>query len=417
QRNWLEPCRTVVDLLGVGLNIDKMGIPFNFRNQVWNIIRLLTQHPDPTQKKESSYYNSNNSYTIAINSVRGEAMETVVRYALWIRRHFEQIPESAGQLQRGFDEMPEVREVLDEHLNLEIEPSLAIRSVYGKWFPWLGLLDRQWANQSIGKIFPRDETFNNLRCAAWETYISFSGAYDDIFDLLHEEYCYAVEYINIISIEQEKLTRTNEGLANHLMTFYWRGKLNLDEGELLTRFFELASNELRGYALEFLGRSLKNTENDIEPEILNSLQLLWKKRLETACNSSEPNSYATELAAFGWWFGSAKFEDSWAILQIKQILELIGKIDTDFLVLKRLTILADTMPESVVECLDLMIKKDNSSWDKYGWRNETRSILSKVIKSNSGQARQTAVDIIQYLGKRGNLEYRELLNLSPDFGS
>ncbi|MFN6197497.1 MAG: hypothetical protein ACK4YS_02725 [Aphanizomenon sp.] len=418
QRNWIEPCRMVVDLVGVGLNIDTMGIPFDFRNQVWNILRLLTQHPDPTPERENEYHSSNNSYSeLAINTVRGEAMHTVVRYALWIRRHFEQSPELEERLERGFDEMPEVRQLLDKHLNLDIEPSLAIRSVYGQWLPWLTLLDPLWANQSIRKIFPPDENLSNLRCAVWESYINFSGVYDNVFDLLHEEYRYVIEQINTTTIEPENLTHSDEGLAVHLMTFYWRGKLNLDEGGLLTRFFELASDKLRGYALEFMGRSLKNTENDIEPEILNSLQLLWKNRLETACNSSEPNSYATELAAFGWWFGSAKFEDSWAISQIKQVLELVGKLDPDFLVLKRLAILADTMPKSVVECLELMIKKDKSEWGIYGWRNETKTILSKVIQSNSDQARKTAVDIIHDLGKRGNQELRDLLNLIPNLGS
>ncbi|MEH1928500.1 hypothetical protein [Nostoc sp.] len=114
--------------------------------------------------------------------------------------------------------MPEVRQVLDEHLNLDIEPSLAIRSVYGQWFPWLALLDPLWANQSIGKIFPQDETFSNLRRAAWESYINFSDIYNNVFDLLHEEYRYAVEQIDPTSIERQKLTHTDEGLAQHLMT-------------------------------------------------------------------------------------------------------------------------------------------------------------------------------------------------------
>lgn len=414
--NWLEPCRTVVDLLGVGLNLDTIAIQFNFRNQVWNILRLLTQHPDPTPEREMGYHSSNNSYSeLAINTVRGEAMHTVVRYALWIRRHFEQIPESEEHLQRGFDEMPEVRQVLDEHLNPDIEPSLSIRSVYGQWFPWLALLDPLWANQSIRKIFPQDETFSNLRRVAWESYINFSGIYDNAFDLLHEEYRYAVEQIDPTTIERQKLTHTDEGLAQHLMTFYWRGKLNLDEsGGLLTRFFELASDALRGYALEFVGRSLKKTENEIDAEILNWLQLLWGKRLETARNSTEPNSYATELAAFGWWFGSGKFNDAWAIAQIKQILELTGKVDPDFLLLERLAVLVDTMPESSVECLELMIKNDKSGWSIYGWQNETKAILSKAIQSTSGQAIKTAENIIQDLGKRGHWEYRNLL---PPSGS
>jgi hypothetical protein len=414
--NWLEPCRTVLDLLGVGLNLDTIAIQFNFRNQVWNILRLLTQHPDPTPEREMGYHSSNNSYSeLAINTVRGEAMHTVVRYALWIRRHFEQMPESAYKLARGFDEMPEVREVLDDHLNLKQDPSLAIRSVYGRWFPWLALLDPLWAEQNVEIIFPQDKSFSKLRLAVWESYITFCPAYDDVFNLLHKEYRYAVEQIDRTSTELQNLTHADESLAKHLMTLYWRGKIKLDEPEgLLAKFFELSSDGLRGYAIEFIGRSLKNKEDEIEPQTLNSLQLLWEKRLETAHNSTERISYTTELAAFGWWFSSGKFNDAWAITQIKQILELIGTVEPDFLVLERLAIIVDTMPESSVECLELIIKNDKSGWRIYSWQNETRAILSKAIHSNSDKAIKVAKCIIQDLGKRGQWEYRDLL---PPSGS
>lgn len=410
--NWLEPCRTVVDLIGVGLRVNTIAIPFNFRNQVWNILRLLTQHPDPTPEREMGYYSSNHGYSnLAINTVRGEAMHTVVRYALWVRRHFEQLPESAEQLQRGFDEMPEVRQVLDEHLNLEQEPSLAIRSVYGQWFPWLVLLDPLWANQSVEKIFTQNESSSNLRLAAWESYITYCHTYDNVFDLLYEEYSYRVEQLNVVEIEEQKLTITNEKLIQHLMTFYWRGKLNLDDsGCLLTRFFELASDQLRGYAITFVGRSLEKTQNEVDPQILSTLQLLWEKRLEIARNSTEVSAYTTEIAAFGWWFGSGKLDDSWSLTQIKDILKLVGKLEPDFLILDRLVLLADSMPELTAECFELMIKKDKPGWSTYGWQNETKTILSKLIKSSSAKATQIAKNIIQELGRHGNWEYRELLS-------
>lgn len=106
------------------------------------------------------------------------------------------------------------------------------------------------------------------------------------------------------------------------------------------------------------------------------------------------------------------FDDTWAIAQIKQILELTGKVDPDFLLLERLDVLVDTMPESSVECLELMIKNDKSVWSPYGWQNETKAILSKAIQSTSVQAIKTAENIIQDLGKRGHLEYRNLLSPS-----
>jgi len=411
-RYWLEPCQAVADLLGVGLTIDTIGIPFNLREQVWNTLSLLTHAPDPTPEREMGYGSSNNNPSeLAINTVRGEAMHTVVRYALWIRRHFEQVADGAERIKQGFDEMPEVREVLDTRLDLDQEPSLAIRSVYGEWFPWLALLDPDWATQSVTKIFPQDETLSDIRRAAWESYVTFCDVYDNTFDLLHEEYRYTVERLNSTLIEKPKLTQPDECLSQHLMTLYWQGKLDLDEpGSLLARFFELASDKLRGYALEFIGRSLCNTQDAIDPQILNRLQVLWDQRLEAARSSTEPSSYATELAAFSWWFSSTKFDDSWAIAQLKQVLELVGKVDPDFLVVERLAALADAMPEPAVECLELILKKDNKGWGIYGWRDEAKTILVTAIKGSNDTARQTAEALIHHLGERGYWEFRELLS-------
>jgi hypothetical protein len=239
-----------------------------------------------------------NPSELSINTVRGEAIHTVVRYALWIRRHFEQTGDGAKALVRGFDEMPEVRQVLDTHLNPDQEPSLAIRSIYGRWFPWLILIDPNWATQNVAKIFPQDEILSDLRIAAWESYIIFCPVYNNVFEVLHEEYRYAVERINATESEKRTQRDPDHYLAQHLMTLYWRGKLSLEQPNgLLTRFFELAPDELRGDSLEFIGRSLRNTNEEIELRILNQLQLLWEQRLDTARKATSPISHASELAA------------------------------------------------------------------------------------------------------------------------
>jgi hypothetical protein len=409
-RYWFELSRTVLDLLGVGLTVDKIGIPFNLREQVWNTLCLLTQDPDPTSEREMGYYSSNNSpIQLAVNTVRGQAMYSVIRYALWIRRHFEQIPEGAERVEQGFDEMPEVRQVLNEHLNPDQEPSLAIRAVYGRWFPQLSVLDPHWAIQNVRKIFPRDETFSNMRRAVWESYITSSKVYCNTFDILHEEYRYTVEQLNSALIEKSKLN-PEQSLSQHLMLLYCWGKLNLDESEgLLARFFELASSTLRGYALEFVGRSLYEIKDVVDPQILNRLRLLWEKRIETARHATEPSSYSSEITAFGWWFGSAKFDDSWAIAQFKQVLELVDKVDSEFLVLEHLVTLANMIPDSAVECLKLIIEKDKKGQGIYYYRDETKIILATAIQSNNDTAKQAAESLIHRLGERGYLKYRDLL--------
>ena len=45
----------------------------------------------------------------------------------------------AAKSPAGFDEMPEVREVLEAHLDVSHEPTRTIRSVYGDHLTMLGL--------------------------------------------------------------------------------------------------------------------------------------------------------------------------------------------------------------------------------------------------------------------------------------
>jgi hypothetical protein len=410
---WSEACRAVGDFLEVSFTVeDDIQLPFNFRSEVWNTLKPLTQDPDPTPEHETRYGGSNmNPSELSINTVRGQAMHVVVRYALWLRRHFEQMPDGLELIKKGFDEMPEVRQVLDEHLDIDQEPSLAIRSVYGQWFPWLTLLDPGWATQSVGKIFPQDEMLYDLRRAAWETYITSCPVYDNVFNVLHEEYNYAIEQINAASTEKQQLAKPDERLAQHLMTLYWRGKLNLDNLEgLLTRFYAKAPDALRGYALEFVGRSLRNTKEAIEPQILNQLQLLWEHRLEAARTAAPAASHTTELAAFGWWFASGKFDDSWAIEQLKKALELVGQVEPDDLVVDRLAVLAEVMPDSAVECLKLVIEKGKRLGRIYFWRNQVKTILAKAIQGSNHQTRQSATALINRLGELGNRDFRELLS-------
>jgi hypothetical protein len=270
------------------------------------------------------------------------------------------------------------------------------------------LLDGDWATQNVAKIFPHDEALSDLRSAAWESYIRYCSAYDNVFDLLHEEYSYAVERSNIAYGE----IQLTEGLAEHLMTFYWRGKLHLDEPRgLLVLFYTESSDVIRGYALEFVGRRLRNTEDAIEPQILNRLQLLWERRLEAARAATLPASYINELAAFGWWFASAKFDDSWAMAQLTEVLQLVGQVDPDHLVFERLAALADKMPESTVECLKLIIEKDKNGLGIYGSDDEVKTILATAIQGSSDTARQTAIELINRLGQCGNWEFRELLSI------
>ena len=343
--DWSWAKKAVANLLYEGLTgRDGYEIPFNLRDFVWNILRPLTDEPDISPEREESS-SSFDPATRSINSIRGIAMHCVVKYALWIRRHIDKNADSKIRIERGFEEMQEVREVLDYHLDPEIEPTWTIRSVYGQWFPTLILLDISWATKNVSKIFPHEKKYRELRDVAWETYIVFCVPYEAAFEMLHNEYKRSIDQIGVVTKKRKYLADPAERLAEHLMVFYWKGKIDLSaQGNLVDSLFKQASVKIRRHALAFIGRNLGGT-NLPPPSILDRLKTLWDRRL-SAVRTSTPAA-AEELVDFGWWFVSGTLDDSWSISQLKETLRLAGRVEPDHMVMKHLADIANARPLDV----------------------------------------------------------------------
>jgi len=394
----------IVDLLSEGFGDHPGSIPIVLREKVWAILKPLTSDPDPTPEREKS--SNMDPATLALNSVRGRAMHAVVHYALWVRRHLEKELEATGPLQGGFAELPEVREVLEAHLNPAREPSLAVRAVFGQWFLWLVLLDPNWARKHSETIFPLDRQNQRLLEAAWNAYVVFAGAYNNVWDILRPQYEYAVEHIGGCCDDTLRFENPDEKLAEHLMVFYWSGKLDLDD-PLLVAFWQRASDDLRAHALSFIGRALARTESDVLAETLNRLKQLWERRLAVARNEGSSSGFTKEMAAFGWWFVSGKFDVDWAIQQLLASLELAKESNPDHMVLEQLAETAQTYPRESVQCLRIIVERDRKRWTLYGKRDSVRDILELGLQ-DAGAADE-AEQTIHHLGSRGFLDFRDLL--------
>ena len=190
---WRWARGATVSLLKVGVRDIDNRIPFQRRDAVWQILEPLTRDPDPSPATEANRLDGKPRFHhLSINSNRGTAMHAVVEYALWCRREFEA---SGTDIESGFDLLPEVRAVLQTHLQPAQDPSLAIRSIYGRWLPWLALLDEKWVIENTSQIFPRAPELSGFRDAAWDTYICWCSPYDHVFREVRGEYEAAVERI------------------------------------------------------------------------------------------------------------------------------------------------------------------------------------------------------------------------------
>lgn len=405
--DWVWTRKAMASLLLHGFDSD--AIPSGSRAQAWHIVEVLSDDPDPTPEDESRHKADWDPAGYSINTTRGEAMHAVVAYALWVYRYLERDSGEKDRVARSFDLMLEVRAVLDKHLDPEVDPSAAIRSVYGQWFPSLVLLDPDWARANAPRIFPSDEAARALRDAAWKTYVAYCSPYNEAFEILQEQYRQAIDRIEIPTEHKAGRNAPDSRLAQHLMTQYWLG--NLDGGDpdgLLACFYAKADPKLCYWALDFVGRSLHNTHGPVPPEPLQRLQKLWAARLRVARAAGPPSPQKEEITAFGWWFASRKFPDSWSLDQVLEVLKLAGSIEPDHLVVERLAELAASEPAKAVECLALIIEGDKNGWGVRAWMDHARNILAQAIHSISQTARTRAIELVHHLGERGYSQFRDL---------
>jgi hypothetical protein len=408
-RNWIPGRSAVAHLLSTAFEGDESGLPFELRQAAWCVLEPLTSDPAPDQEYESRYLSSAGPAHISLNTIRGEALHAVVRYALWVQRHLKTLQNPEAVVAQGFGTMPEVRRVLDTHLNTTTDPSVAIRSVYGRWYPWLHLLDAHWAVSKLPDMFPADESLHRYRAAAWSAYVILCPAYDSIFEVLQEEYARAVELIGTDDANLERMDRADERLAEHLALMYGRGKIPLEvPGSLLSRFFEKADDALRAHALETAGRILGQEQERLPSEVIERLKRLWEGRFKAAQPS--PAAHRAELGAFTWWFLSGKFDQAWSLDQLRQVLRLIGSVEPGFMVAQRLKEAAPSYPGLTVECLSLMIEGDREGWHFYQWREEARETLQAAKQTGDAAVLEAVDDVVNRLGARGFFDFRDLLS-------
>lgn len=403
--DWGWTRKAIADLLFAGFEDGQGTIPIDLRDKVWSILKPLTDDPDPTREHEDKYGGTNmDPASLSINTTRGEAMHAVIRYALWVRRHLEKGESALERLQRGFEEMPEVRAVLDAHLDVRREPSLGIRAVYGWWFPWLVLLDPEWARNHAARIFPLDEQQQAFFDAAWTTYVRFCRPSDNVFEVIREQYHHAVGRIGSRRADTPRIADPDEKLAEHFIALYWRRKLGLDD-PLLAALWKNAPDDLRAHALGFVGRSLRNTSDPIPVEVLERFKTLWDLRLAEAKRA--PAAHQQEMAAFGWWFVSGKFDPGWAIKHLGEALRITRRVEPDHMVVDKLSEIAKQHPLEAVQSLKMIVEGDQKGWGIHVWREHARAILAVALKDSI--ARNQAEWLIHYLGSRGHLDFRDLL--------
>jgi hypothetical protein len=411
---WRGVRKTVIDLLAAGFVSETSPIPWTLRDSVWAVLLPLTDDPDPSPDRDRDRAVFDPA-ALAVNAVRSMAVRKAIQYALWVRRHTE--GQNAGEetgSPKGFDFMPEVREVLDRHLDPMRDPSLAVRSVYGEFFTLLACLDQNWGRDRLTRVFPREPEYLALREVAWTSYVIFvrGGFRPHVFEMLEEDYLWAINKIGSWTNLSLQMANPDEKLAEHLAVFCWHGEIELgDTPSVLSAFYGKAPASLRGHIIRFLGEQLQDKTLVLEPAVRNRLENLWLARIEYVRAQKDKAADGKELEGFGLWFASGHFDDAWAMRQLKNVLAITGTLEPDYSFMMELAEVANRSPRDAVECLRFIIEaiaKGGPAWEFLRWDETAKKILWSAVNSGQPEAREAAKALANKLAALGQIGYRDI---------
>jgi hypothetical protein len=394
---WAWTWQDLAHLIGAGFEGER-PIPHEERERVWQVLAQLAEDEHPRAEDEADDARGRNGPPLlAINSVRGAGVEAVMGYVSWLR---EDVPAAERHMPE------EARELLDRRLDPDVEPTAAIHSLYGKWFPYLVTADPSWAAERVGRIFPAEP--ERHWHAAWSSYLYFNNVWQNAFRLLVEQHRRGVDDLAAETGEDEVLLGDlGQALVNHLMTAYRYGMVDFGDGSgLLERFYEVAALERRAEALELVGHGLMD-EPELTDEMATRLRALWNRRFEVVRESDDPRA-GEELRGFAWWFASGKFDPDWSLQQLAATIEVGGRIHPDHLVAERLAALRDEHLPAVVRALELLIESGTRPWFVLGAREQIEAILAAALASD-GAAAERGQDVANRLVARGHTDYERLL--------
>lgn len=400
---WVWTRREIASLLEHGLKLeDERTIGLEHREQVWDAIRAVAADPDPTPEHEERYGGTNmDPLTLALNTTRPRAIFAAVAYAVWLHRTRAAQERADDLASTGalFQEAPELAQLLEEHLDEDVDPSLAVRAAIAHFYANLLVLDSAWTREHTAAIFPDDDS--PLREAAWGAYVIYTQPYDNVLAVLRTVYERSAELTGQPGHGFRWDTAPQARLGEHLATFYWRGTIGLGDPLLLT-YWRQADTGTRRHVIDFLGRSLQDLP-DIEAAVETRLMEFW----DFASAEATAAESLDELAPFGWWFGSRALPLRWRVDHLLALLRKKVKPDPAFVVAEELPTVAERQPRDAVQALRRLLELENQLWSFDAWKEQIEQVLLTALQDPD--ARQTAEDTAHWLGALGYRGYRRLI--------
>ncbi len=396
--------REVASLLEQSLKSNDPYLSRSHLDLVRDMLIALCHHSDPKIEDESA--STFDPFTKSFNCVRGIAMHGIFQYSLYIARQMG--TKENAKPEEGFLE-PKIRDLLEEKLDKQNDPSPAVHSVYGCFLTQLHYLSRSWLSTNLSAIFPQEKENFKYWKAAWDAYIISSNVYSAIVELLIPQY---QKGLLALREPQDKIeywgNSPTERLAQHILLAYLKNITDFNHSnQLLDLFFENADDATRARGVFWLSQVLEKERLSAEDPLWSKCWGLWQKRIDYA-ETQEPSKNSQEISDYLRWLKSCPLgmEILFPVLQ-KSIKYLHDSYDC-MLITEYAAIQSEIFPFESVTLLQMVILLAKEFW----WNpkeEEVEHILKNAILSKNDKVKSIAIEIINFLGEKGDYRWRKLL--------
>ncbi|MBP9957140.1 MAG: hypothetical protein KBF14_01655 [Synergistaceae bacterium] len=329
--------------------------------------------------------------TEAINNTRSRALEALVYFGFWVRRHLQE------------DTVQEVTEILDMRLAQDVELPLTRpeHALLGMHFGDLCTLNKNWAVAHQGIIFPR----GNI--AVWQdtfgSYIRFNHPMKNVFEILDGEFSYAIDNLNALMDNNEDSKVFVDRLGEYLLIYYLWDVSDLSPESLLVRFYDKTENDRECWAelFDHAGRLLKNTSGHMDKAMIDRVIAYFDWRFQVG----EP----LELQKFTFWLEAECLSNKWRLISYSKILDIA--VDRELGLSLRVRALKGFLSNHqalVVECFAKITDAMGEGTQMYILNEDAKPILRAGLNADDPQTRQNAERALENLLKLGRSEFLDV---------
>ena len=294
--NWNSSRRAVCDLIEVCVS-QEIVLPNSAGGKLASCLETLcTQFDWRLDGNKKVFPDREDQYAEAINNTRSLALQLLIRFGLWMRRHDPQSDISVVTtiLEKRFSTMT------DFPLTLPERAALAVN------YPYMLFLDEAWSTGHRTDFFPQNEQHEWQ--VGFASLLRYTSPNTQIFEVLREDFGKAVQELTTLEQVDGWGEKVGYILGRDLFTYYMWGMFPLEgDGSLLSRFYRKIEghNSLGPDLFSRIGADLYNTSGPLDEMPLSRIITFLEWRLR------ERN--IKELEGFDLWLAADCLDPDWRL--------------------------------------------------------------------------------------------------------